>query len=119
MSSIHKKRVKTNQKMAIIIILVACFLLYAKSKHFPPQFKKVGEIAQTNPKRQRWTAYSLLVLAAVLLGFQYGLFTGLVILLLSVIFGLSLTIMLLPLNQRYVYALAILSVIVITLESIL
>ncbi|MEM9649889.1 MAG: hypothetical protein AAF969_15530 [Bacteroidota bacterium] len=105
--------------VGIVLIFVGCFILYAKSKHFPKHLRKIGGIAKVRPNQQRWIAYGLFAIATAILALQYGFFTGLVIFMITVMFALCLTISLLPLNHRYAYILAGLSVLIITIENML
>ncbi|MEM9078590.1 MAG: hypothetical protein AAGC43_16235 [Bacteroidota bacterium] len=105
--------------MGLVLILLGCFLLYAKSRHFPKQFTSIGERMKKKPELTRWVAYLMFLLSASIFAYQLGIGTGLTAFFISVLLGLCLTIVLLPLNKKYVYVLGALSVIVIVMENIL
>ncbi|MEE1963948.1 hypothetical protein V1387_14740 [Allomuricauda taeanensis] len=103
--------------MGIVLVLLGCFLLYAKSRHFPVFLTGIGEKAKKDPGRTRILAYTSFALAIVFLGHQYGFFTGFVIFLTTLMFGLCITVMFLPLHNKYAYILMGLCIIVILIEN--
>ncbi|MEM9361859.1 MAG: DUF3325 family protein [Bacteroidota bacterium] len=105
--------------MGIVLIFLGCFLLYAKSKHFPKRFETIGDKMRHKPVLTRWIGYLLFLVSASIFVYQFGLGTGLIAFFITVLLGLCLTIILLPLNKKYVYVLGALSVIVIVIENIL
>ena len=96
--------------MGIVLIFLGCFLLYAKSKHFPKRLQHLGSRLRKN---------ALFLGAYLILGSQFGWATGFVVFLITITLGLVLNIMLLPLNQKYAYVLAGLSLLVIIIDNIL
>jgi hypothetical protein len=62
-------------------------------------------------------AILILIAAAYVLVYQFGVSTGLVIYLLALMFGLCITIMILPLNNRFAFALTALSIVAIIFEN--
>ncbi|WP_375586872.1 DUF3325 family protein [Flagellimonas aurea] len=103
--------------MGIVLVLLGCFMLYAKSRHFPMFLSNMGKKAKENPVGTRWLAYAIFALSLALLGYQYGFFTGFVIFLTTLMFGLCITVMLLPLQNKYAYILAGLCIVVILIEN--
>ncbi|MEM1259848.1 MAG: hypothetical protein AAGH81_15070 [Bacteroidota bacterium] len=102
--------------MGIVLIFFGCFILYAKSKHIPDFLSKFGDRLRTKPTVTRIAAYFLFLLAVVVLGNSYGFWTGLLIFLMVLMFTLMLTLILLPLNKKYAYFIAALSIIAILTE---
>ena len=109
----------TIRTMSIVLIFLGCFLLYAKSKHFPVHFLNVVAKFSMHKIALRSIAYLLFFFATILLMIQYGPATGLVIFLIALMFGLCLTIMFLPLNKKYAYLLVGLSLVCIIIENTL
>ncbi len=105
--------------MAIVLIFLGCFLLYAKSKHFPKRMEHWALQLKSKPVRTRIFGYTLFVASFTILSLQFGFATGIVIFIMAVLLALSLTIMLLPLHRKYAYILAGLSVLVIVVENML
>ncbi|MEM6893489.1 MAG: DUF3325 family protein [Bacteroidota bacterium] len=105
--------------MGIVLIFLGCFLLYAKSKHFPKRLQHLGNRLRKNTVQTRLVGYLLFVGAYLLLGSQLGWATGFVVFLITLILGLVLNIILLPLHQKYAYILAGLSLLVIIIDNIL
>ncbi|BFP40766.1 hypothetical protein FGF1_16110 [Flavobacteriaceae bacterium GF1] len=103
--------------MGIILVFLGCSLLYAKSKHFPDYFANFKRRARENPKSLRLISYGMFLLSMVVLCLQNGVATGLVIFLITLMFGLSLTIMFLPLNKKYAYLMVGLSLLSIIVEN--
>jgi len=102
--------------MGIVLIFIGSFLLYAKSKHFPDFLSGLGSKLKARHSVNRFIAYFLFVISLVLLGYEFGFWTGLVIFIITVMFALTLTITLLPLNKRYAYLLTALSLFVLLIE---
>ncbi len=103
--------------MSIVLIFLGCIALYAKSKNFPEHFSNLLKRSKIKKTAWRGIGYLFLVLGAIVLMVQYGLATGLVIFLITLMFGLSVTIMFLPLNKKYAYILLGLSLVFIILEN--
>lgn len=103
--------------MGTVLILLGCFLLYAKSKHFPEHFSQIALKLRGKENQLRIAAYFLFVLANVIFVYQFGWATGLTIFLFVVMFGLSITVMFLPLNKKYAYLLLGLSLVSIIVEN--
>lgn len=103
--------------MGTILTFLGCFLLYAKSKHFPDHFSRIALRLKGKENQLRVAAYFLFVLANVVFIYQFGWATGLTVFLLVVMFGLSITVMLLPLNKKYAYLLLGLSLLSIIIEN--
>ncbi|MEM7382210.1 MAG: hypothetical protein AAF361_13575, partial [Bacteroidota bacterium] len=59
------------------------------------------------------------LISIAILCLQYGLFTGLVIFLITLMFGLCVTIMFLPLDKKYAYLMLGLSLLFIIIENVL
>ena len=105
--------------MGIVLIFFGCFLLYAKSKHFPKRLQHLGSRLRKNTVQTRLVGYALFLGAYLILVSQFGWATGFVVFLITITLGLVLNIMLLPLNQKYAYVLAGLSLLVIIIDNIL
>ncbi|MEM8507678.1 MAG: hypothetical protein AAF717_07605 [Bacteroidota bacterium] len=105
--------------MSIVLIFLSCFLLYTKSKHFPQQFAKIGKKLKGKERVVGGIAYILFLIAFALMAYRYGLATGGIIFLITLMLGLSLTIMFLPLHKKYAYVLLGLSLLSIVMENIL
>ncbi len=91
--------------MGILLVLLGSFLLYVKSKHVPVFLGWIGEIAKAKPAITRWGGYLFFFVAIILLTKSYGFWTGLVIFMITLMFALTLIIILLPLNKKYAYLL--------------
>lgn len=105
--------------MGILLIFLGCFLLYAKSKYVPKDLANIEKWTRANPLGTRLIVYALFVTSIIVLCLQNGLATGLVIFLFALMFGLCITIILIPLNKKYAYWIAGLSVLFIIIENIL
>lgn len=103
--------------MGIILVFLGCFLLYAKSRHFPNYYPNLKKRAAGNPKVLRWISYGMFLLSVTIFCLQNGVATGLVIFLITLMFGLCLTIMFLPLNKKYAYVMVGLSLLSIIIEN--
>lgn len=103
--------------MSIVLVFFGCLLLYAKSKHFPDHYSNIALKLKGQENRLRIGAYLLFLLANVALIYQYGWATGLTVFLIVLMFGLSITIMLLPLHKKYAYLLLGLSLLSIIAEN--
>lgn len=103
--------------MAIVLIFLGCFLLYAKSKHLPVFLEAIGNKAKKRPKITRLVAYMAFVLALLVLAYRYGFFTGSIIFFTALMLGLCLVVMLLPLHNRYAYLLIVIALIIIVIEN--
>jgi len=103
--------------MGILLIFLGCFLLYTKSKYVPKYFSNLEKWAKARPIGTRLIAYGLFITSIIVLCLQNGLATGLVIFLIALIFGLCITIILIPLNKKYAYWMAGLSVLFIIIEN--
>ena len=95
--------------MGIVLTFFGSFLLYAKSRHFPGHLRGIGDRFKNKVLLARLLAYVLFVIAIALLVLQLGFFTGLLVFFITLMFALSLTILLLPLHKKYAYVLAALS----------
>lgn len=102
--------------MGIMLVLLGSFLLYAKSKYIPAFLGRIGEFTKTRPTITRIGSYVLFFLAIVLLTKSYGFWTGLVIFSITLMFALTLIMVLLPLNKKYAYLLFGISVIALLTE---
>ena len=102
--------------MGILLVFLGSFLLYIKSKHIPAFLGRIGEMASAKPAITRGGGYLLFFIAMILLTKSYGFWTGLVIFMITLMFALTLIIVLLPLNKKYAYLLFGLSVVAILTE---
>jgi len=105
--------------MGIILTFLGCFCLYSKSVYFPKRLQKIVEIANKNPVGLKILGYSFFLGAAVFFSYQFGILSGLIIFLITLIFSFCLTIILLPLHHKYAYLFAGLSIIVVIIENII
>ena len=91
--------------MGILLVFLGSFLLYVKSKYVPAFLGRISEMAKAKPAITRWGGYLLFFIAMILLNKSYGFWTGLVIFIITLMFALTLIIVLLPLNKKYAYLL--------------
>lgn len=105
--------------MGVILVFIGSLLLYAKSKHFPEFLNFVGIRARQKPVLTRAVAYIAFLLSILIFTVQFDFATALVIFMITVMLTLGLMIILLPLNQKYVYLFAGLSLVVVVIENIL
>lgn len=103
--------------MGIVLVLLGCFLLYAKSRHLPIFLQRIGDRAKQDSIRTRILAYIIFAMSLAVLGYQYGFFTGFIIFLTTLMLSLCLIVMLLPLHNKYAYILTALSIIIIVIEN--
>lgn len=103
--------------MGIVLIFLGCFVLYSKSRYFPTYLKDLISITKNPTSRLYYIGFSLFILAIIILGFQYGFYTGTIIFLSALMLGMSMTIIFLPLNKKYAYLMAGLSILVIVIET--
>ncbi len=104
--------------MAIILVLFGCLLLYSKSKYSPLFLSRQRVKVPLKKKYIRLMAYVFFIISIILLTLQLGFWTGLVTFLMVLMFGLSLTIVILPLNKRIAYILCGLSILMVIIENI-
>ncbi|MEM7655172.1 MAG: hypothetical protein AAF399_03515 [Bacteroidota bacterium] len=105
--------------MSIALILLASFLLYGKSKHFPAHLATVGERLKQNPRLSQASAYGLHAAAMAWLANQFGWGTGIVIWFMMMTMSYCLLLIVLPLHQRFAYVVAGLCLGSILLEILL
>lgn len=104
--------------MAIVLVFLGCFLLYVKSKYAPLQGVATWAYFRANLTITRALAYALFSIALVLLAYQHGFFTGFTVFLMCLMLGLGLAVVVFPINSKYAYVLAGLSLFVILITSI-
>ena len=105
--------------MGIILALLGCVLLYSKSKYSPVFISRFRKKVSLKNTHIRLLAYTLFFISIVLLTNQLGFWTGLVTFLIVLMFGLSLTIVIVPLNKRVAYILCGLSILMVIIENML
>ncbi|MBS9460912.1 hypothetical protein KIM67_00715 [Flagellimonas sp. 389] len=105
--------------MGVILVFIGSLLLYAKSKHFPQFLNFVGITARQKPVLTRVVAYIVFLLSILIFTVQFDFATALVIFMITVMLALGLIITLLPLNQKYVYLFAGLSLVIIVMENLM
>ena len=105
--------------MGITLTLIGCFLLYSKSKYSPKAINNLRNKLKLGTKSLRYIGYVLFICAIVILGLQLGFWTGLVTFMLALMFGLCLTIIILPLHNRLGYFLCSLLILFKIIENII
>jgi len=86
--------------MAVLLTLIACFLLYGKSKYFPQQWQNVTAPLRKNKAMTRGLGYALLLIAAVIFVLDWGGFTGFVIWVTILMLAYSVLVIALPVWQK-------------------
>jgi hypothetical protein len=90
--------------MTISLVTFGCFFLYQKSKYFPAHIEFPGQqLLRQNKLVSKVLGYSLLFLALVLFWMQYGIATGLLNFVFSVLLLMSLLVICLPLNRNFLF----------------
>ncbi|RNC83440.1 MAG: hypothetical protein ED556_12855 [Winogradskyella sp.] len=105
--------------MTIILTLLGCFFLYSKSKFSPTFVSEVYRKLRLNQLSTRVIAYTLFAISITLSIMELGFWTGLITFLLVLMFGLCITVVILPLNKRIAYIITGLGILFIVIENIL
>jgi len=105
--------------MGVLLVFVACFLLYGKSKYFPSHLSKIGDWIKQHMLLSRSVACLTLAASLFLFAQNLGWGTGSVAFLIAWIFAYCILLIVLPLNRGYAYLMTGLFLTTIIVEYIL
>lgn len=105
--------------MSIFLLFLGCFLLFGKSKFFPDHLTSVGKIIKKNKQIALLLGYLFLTSSYLLFWHQLGWVTGFIVYLSAISLTYCILVIVLPLHKRYIYFIAILSVVLIIFESMI
>ena len=90
----------TSKLMVIILLFVAVFLLYGKSKYFPKVLRDRLPWLHQHPQKVRFTGYALLLLALFRLTTLYNVSTGFLLWLNALMLIIAVLVLALPLIYK-------------------
>ena len=105
--------------MSVFLLFLGCFLLYGRSKFFPKYLASVDRVIKKNKQIAFVLGYLFLTASYLLFWYQLGWATGFIVYLSGISFAYCILLIVLPLHKRYIYFIAILSVALIIIESMI
>jgi len=103
--------------MSILLLLLGCFILYGKSRYFPEHFNLIGKIIKQQKQIALLVGYLFLLSSYIIFGNKFGWGTGFVIYLACTSLFYSLLVIVLPLHKRYIYLIALITILLICFEN--
>ena len=102
--------------MGILLAFLGSLMLYGKSRYFP-KYLVLPSIPSVKKQVWRLIAYLLFALSLYVYYKQLGFGTALVVWSMSLMLSLSMVMVVLPLNKGYVFALTLMTIVVLVVES--
>ena len=103
--------------MGVLFTLFASILLYSKSRYSPKFLASNFTILRTK-NLIKPISYSLFLIASIVFVLQLGMWTGLVVFMISWMLSMSLTVFIFPINSKLPYIICGLTLLFIILENI-
>jgi len=105
--------------MSIFLLFLGCFILYGRSRFFPENLTLIGNIIKTNKQIALVLGYLFLLFSYIVFSYQFGWATGFVIYLLALCLFYSFLVIVLPLNIKYVYIIAMFCILLMLFKNFL
>ena len=103
--------------MSIVLLLLGCFILYGRSRFFPEHLSGIGNVIKQQKQIVLLVGYLFLLSSYVVFGSTFGWGTGFIIYLVCISLFYSLLVIVLPLHKRYIYLIALITILLICFEN--